>query len=216
MAKGNRKVKKNTRERIMDAAEDLFAERGFEAASLGDVADRVGIRQPSIFQHFPTKKDLYIAIMARVMDPWFEALNKLADEISTVETSRSMTRRWVTYLAHHPNLARLIQQAALTNDWQLDLLVERWFKQSTDRVNEFNLGASDYWQHGPEKAPWIVMALNNMMLGYVTMSHLYEKLFGFDPLSEDAIETQIDFFFTFTERGLVKPEFHGQDRLAKN
>jgi len=216
MVKSKRKMKKNTREKIMDAAEDLFAEQGYEAASLGDVADRVGIRQPSIFQHFPTKKDLYMAVMIRVMDPWLETIDMLADEILTIETARLMTRRWVTYLAQHPNMARLINQAALNNDWQLDFLVERWFQRSKEHVYEFNFEDSDYWQHGPEKAPWVMMAITNMMLGYITLSHLYEKVFGLDPLSKDAVETQVEFFFTFIERGLVKPEFHGRDRAAKN
>ncbi len=38
----------STSERILDAAEDLFAEKGYSATSLGDVADRVGIRSPSL------------------------------------------------------------------------------------------------------------------------------------------------------------------------
>ena len=40
---------RSTSERILDAAEDLFAEKGYSATSLGDVADRVGIRSPSLY-----------------------------------------------------------------------------------------------------------------------------------------------------------------------
>ena len=39
---------KPTAERVLDVAEDLFAEKGYQAASLGDVAERVGIRSPSL------------------------------------------------------------------------------------------------------------------------------------------------------------------------
>ena len=48
-----------TAERILDAAEDLFAEKGYRATSLGDVADRVGIRSPSLYNHFRNKEALY-------------------------------------------------------------------------------------------------------------------------------------------------------------
>jgi len=39
---------KPTAIRVLDVAEDLFAARGYDATSLGEVADRVGIRQPSL------------------------------------------------------------------------------------------------------------------------------------------------------------------------
>ena len=51
---------KHTAERILDAAEGVFAERGYDAASLGDVADRVGIRPQAIYNHFSGKRELYL------------------------------------------------------------------------------------------------------------------------------------------------------------
>ena len=212
MARGKPKAQKHTREKILDAAEDLFAEKGFDAASLSDIADQVGIRQPGIFKHFATKKDLYFAVVTRIMDPWFEMLSTFAEDVSSREKAQLLLNEWVTYQAQHPNLARLIQQATLVGGWQLELLADKWFGQLVDRERDLELSREDYWQHNSEMTPWIVMALHNMMLGYVTMAPLYQRLFGFDPLSKDAIEKQSEFYFSFCERGLVKPEFHGRDR----
>ncbi|MEQ3549069.1 TetR/AcrR family transcriptional regulator [Pseudonocardia nematodicida] len=44
--------------RVARAAVDLFAERGYEAVSMGDVATAAGISRRSLFNHFPTKADL--------------------------------------------------------------------------------------------------------------------------------------------------------------
>ena len=64
----------STSDRILDAAEDLFAEKGYSATSLGDVADRVGIRSPSLYNHFKNKEALYEAVLERLLGvsrlPW--------------------------------------------------------------------------------------------------------------------------------------------------
>ena len=60
--------REDTRARILDVVQDLMMERGFNAISYQDVADRVGIRKASIHYHFPTKADLGAVVMARYVD----------------------------------------------------------------------------------------------------------------------------------------------------
>ena len=59
---------KSTAERVLDVAEALFAEKGYKAASLGEVADGVGIRSPSLYNHFRNKEALYEAVLERLLD----------------------------------------------------------------------------------------------------------------------------------------------------
>ena len=54
-----------TRRAVLDAGEELFAERGFEATRLEDIAVRVGIRRASLVYYFPDKRRLYDAVLAR-------------------------------------------------------------------------------------------------------------------------------------------------------
>src|SRR6266508_1570764 len=68
---------KATTDRILDAAEIRFAQRGYEATSLADIADDVEIRTPSLYKHFASKRDLYLAVLERLLDPYFELLGKL-------------------------------------------------------------------------------------------------------------------------------------------
>ena len=55
-----------TRAEIVAAAERHFAERGYEATRLDDVADDVGIRRAAIFYHFGDKQELYAAVLEEV------------------------------------------------------------------------------------------------------------------------------------------------------
>lgn len=48
-----------TREKILETALSLFAERGFEAVSVQDIAGSVGIKAPSLYKHFQSKQDIF-------------------------------------------------------------------------------------------------------------------------------------------------------------
>lgn len=55
----------NARERILDVAAELFARDGYEKASLGNLADSVGITKAAIYHYYPNKKEIYEAIIVR-------------------------------------------------------------------------------------------------------------------------------------------------------
>ena len=52
-----------TRQRIVEAAFEVFAARGYRGGSLQDVADRAGMGQTSLLHHFPTKRHLLVAVL---------------------------------------------------------------------------------------------------------------------------------------------------------
>lgn len=53
----------NTRQKIMDAAMELFSQRGFEAVSVRDIAGAVGLRESSLYNHFRNKREIFDAIV---------------------------------------------------------------------------------------------------------------------------------------------------------
>ena len=57
------RVKQEREQEILQAARDVFAERGFEKASIDDIAERVGIGKGTVYLHFSRKEDLLIALM---------------------------------------------------------------------------------------------------------------------------------------------------------
>jgi AcrR family transcriptional regulator len=181
----------STAQRILDAAEDLFAEKGYSATSLGDVADRVGIRSPSLYNHFRNKEALYEAVLERLLAD-FTAPQKELDE-GPITYDRVFDWLETIVRQHHsnPNLARLLQHAALSGGPHTNELIERLFRPM------FQAGAEI---EGEEVAvfgdaglqPWAVMAFNNLVMSYVTMAPMYRDLLGQDPFSEQALENQLN------------------------
>jgi AcrR family transcriptional regulator len=68
-----------TRQAILDAALDLFAEKGFFGTSLRDVAGAVGVRESALYNYFPGKTALFAAILSAHQDSKMERLAPLAD-----------------------------------------------------------------------------------------------------------------------------------------
>ncbi len=189
-------TRKPTAIRVLDIAEDLFAERGFDATSLGDVADRVGIRQPSLYNHFKNKHELYVSVMERLLDPFLEMVEGIALEGSGPEKTEKLIEELMSFYGQHPNLLRLIQHAVLSGNEHIDLLTERWFKPFLEKAQVLK----EEREYGEEYAPFVVMAFNSMMMGFVTLAPLYAGMFGMEPLAPDNLQKQIQVLRAFSSK----------------
>ncbi len=186
-------ARKATAERILDAAEALFARRGYDGTSLGDVADRVGIRGPSIYNHFKNKRELYAAVLARLLDPFFELLDDLVARPASTRRAEDSLETMLQHHVAHPNLARLIQHAALAEGDQLELLIERWYRPFMEHVAKLFPEFSSSEAEDAERTRSVLIGFNNMILGYVTLAPLHSKLLGFDLLDGTGVASYLRF-----------------------
>ncbi|MFG2358363.1 TetR/AcrR family transcriptional regulator [Streptomyces sp. NPDC048521] len=67
----------SAREQILDAAGALFVERGIAATSTRMIAERVGIRQASLYYHFATKDDILAELLATSVRPSLEMVKRI-------------------------------------------------------------------------------------------------------------------------------------------
>jgi AcrR family transcriptional regulator len=74
-----RKSKEVRREEILDAALGVFAEQGLHGASTEEIARRAGISQPYVFRLFGTKKELYLAGVARCFRQTLDLMQRAAE-----------------------------------------------------------------------------------------------------------------------------------------
>ena len=66
----------NTRQRLIDIAEQLFAERGFYGVSIAAIASEAGLTKQGLLHHFSSKEKLYGAILQRISDDFQEQQNE--------------------------------------------------------------------------------------------------------------------------------------------
>ncbi len=186
-----------TRERILDAAEEAFGERGFGGTTLRDVADRVGIRIPSVYNHFESKEALYAAVLERGIAPLLRTLVEPAvdrgDRGSPEDrTPEEMVEQTFYILARRPALPRLVLHETLDGGRHLRQLLQAWLGpllQQAERLVATG-PAADRWT--AEQRPYLVLAMYNMVVGYFAIAPLYRDLDGTDLLSKDALAHQTD------------------------
>jgi len=107
----------DTRQEILDAAEGMFAERGFAAASMRAIAERAHTSQALLHHHFGTKARLYEAVKQRFTDRFNAEAPAPAEELSPAFIV-TVVRGWFQFLSKNPNLSRLLAWARLEGDEQ--------------------------------------------------------------------------------------------------
>jgi AcrR family transcriptional regulator len=96
------------RQHIFDAAEQVFAERGFEAAKVQDISKLVGLSMGTIYAVFPSKEDLFHAILeARGGELLHLAREVVTRDLPPHEALRALSAAYIGYFVAHPNFLRM-------------------------------------------------------------------------------------------------------------
>ncbi len=100
---------KETRQAILRAAEQVFAERGYAGARMDDVAAEVGIKRASMVYYFRDKRSLYLALLD---DLFGELLRRYQVVLAKSGTARDsifgFVEGWATHVAERPGSVRIL------------------------------------------------------------------------------------------------------------
>jgi AcrR family transcriptional regulator len=92
-----------SRDSLLEAACLLFAEHGYEATSMKDIAAALGVRAPSLYNHVAAKQDILLAIMDKAMDRAIDALAAALDGVTDVaDRLRAATESLVLDFLRNP------------------------------------------------------------------------------------------------------------------
>jgi AcrR family transcriptional regulator len=107
----------SSRDKILDAAEVLFAKRGYAGVGLSEVAEVVGLGKSSLFHHFKSKPQLYAAVDGRILKRIEE---RLLRSLAKGGDPQARLERWlddlIDLLAENPTYARLLLRSLFEDD----------------------------------------------------------------------------------------------------
>lgn len=71
------RIQQKNRATILDAALDVFSQRGFGGATVDQIAATAGLSKPNLLYYFPTKEAIYEALLGGLLDTWLDPLRAM-------------------------------------------------------------------------------------------------------------------------------------------
>jgi TetR/AcrR family transcriptional regulator len=107
-------AERRTRERILEAAEAFFADRGYHGTRLHEIARSVGVQKASLFHHFPSKAELYRATLLHGLSDTERVIRAAIESHEPpAERVRRLIAAYVDLLAAHPQRMKVLVRQTL-------------------------------------------------------------------------------------------------------
>jgi len=199
----------STRASILDAAERLFAERGFDKARLEDVAEAVGIRRASIVYYFKDKREVYDAVMDGVFGDFRAALeSELTAEGTLVERIEAAVGAWVDYVGARPTFARILLREVAAGGAGEPTAALAHIAPFVDLVKGFLAKHADdeMLSHMPIDPAHVAATIAGATVFFVAAMPTLVPNIKFDPLSPEHLDAHRAEVLRITRRLIGTPE----------
>lgn len=198
-----KKTRLSTRDKILEAAIELFSEKGFSGTTTKEIAERAGVNEALIFRYFSTKKELYGAIIEKKIEenPGIEASIKLyRDTRDDWLIFKSIALKMFECVKKDQTFLRLLYFSALEGHELSDMFFDTY-------VEYVNMLLSEYIEERiSEKAfkkvnPFLAArAFIGMVANYIVVQELFGERRKRNPRKEEVVETFVEIFLNGIKR----------------
>ncbi|WP_329312842.1 TetR/AcrR family transcriptional regulator [Streptomyces sp. NBC_01262] len=115
--RGTRLPRRARRNQLLGAAQEVFVAQGYHAAAMDDIAERAGVSKPVLYQHFPGKLDLYLALLDQHCEALYDAVREaLASTTDNKQRVYATMDAYFAYVEDEGGAFRLVFESDLTNE----------------------------------------------------------------------------------------------------
>ncbi|WP_320536034.1 TetR/AcrR family transcriptional regulator [Pseudarthrobacter sp. IC2-21] len=123
------------RAQLLAAAQEVFVANGYHGAAMDEIAETAHVSKPVLYQHFPSKRELYLALLdthlTSLTDLMLGALNSTTDNDERVQ---AVMRAYYRFIASDDQAHRLVFESDLINDPDVSSRLETFNKTFADAV----------------------------------------------------------------------------------
>ncbi|MGO4255462.1 TetR/AcrR family transcriptional regulator [Marmoricola sp. RAF53] len=180
-ARGSRLPRRARRAQLLESALEVFVAQGYHAAAMDDIAENAGVSKPVLYQHFPGKLDLYVALLDQAVDKVIDGTRQALESTDDNKQRVAATMHaFFTYVASEQGEFRLVFESDLTN--------EPAVRERIDRVTTECAGLIAHVIHDdtglPDEASRL-LAVSLVGMGQVSARFwLQDRLLGNDTIAQ--------------------------------
>jgi AcrR family transcriptional regulator len=135
--RGTRLPRPERRRQLLDAAREVFVSQGYHAAAMDEIAERAGVSKPVLYQHFPGKLELYLALLDQSVD---ELVATVRDAlISTTDNRQRVAAAmgaYFEYVEQEHQAFRLVFESDLGNEAEVRDRLERGQQECAEMISQ--------------------------------------------------------------------------------
>jgi AcrR family transcriptional regulator len=135
---GTRLPRPARRRQLLGAAQEVFVAHGYHAAAMDEIAERAGVSKPVLYQHFPGKLDLYLALLDESVDELVgivrEALSSTTDNKQRVPAT---FQAFFDFVSSSGEAFRLVFESDLSNEPAVRDRLDRTMRACADMISQF-------------------------------------------------------------------------------
>lgn len=196
-----------TRNRILDAAEQVFSEKGFASTGTREIARLAGIDKFAIFYHFKNKEALYREVIERSFSQMTRFIDQLFPrEILSADELERTFERLLEYLGQHTAILKIMQRESLDRtNVDISEIFQKYFKPLFRKGIQFTeRGKRNDVFHQDLNSRQFIASLYTMIMSYYTDGAMIGLLLGEDALSRKMIRERKTLLAKFVVDNLVQ------------
>ena len=133
--RGGRMPRRERRVQLLSSALEVFVAQGYHAAAMDEIAERAGVSKPVLYQHFPGKLDLYLALLDSSCDTIIDnCRHALASTHDNKLRVAAAIDAFFAYVAAETGAFRLVFESDLTNEPAVRAQLDRVTSECADMI----------------------------------------------------------------------------------
>ncbi|WP_298176257.1 TetR/AcrR family transcriptional regulator [Saccharomonospora sp.] len=137
LGRGVRLPRTERRAQLLAAAQEVFAANGYHAAAMDDIAERAGVSKPVLYQHFPGKLDLYIALLESHVDTLVSTVQQaLGSTTDNKQRVKNAVGAFFEFVNNDAGAFRMVFESDLRGEPAVQEAVDRATSASVDAITE--------------------------------------------------------------------------------
>ena len=175
---------------ILQVAEQLFSSKGYEGTSLREIAEKTGIKQPSLYAHYANKEAIYHGVIDKALEPFIELMSSWEGKELSFKEMMGIPNTLVNLHAKQPYSAQILHSELMKPADEISEKIINWFETISFSSESFIRNIAPSSDTSPEeyKKQTVIMLITftNITLGMYSTRGIQTQLLG-DEVCENEI-----------------------------